>query len=118
MPADTLTEQETETLRFIYQRDVRYWSSWTLAIRFAKQKGKSPLGLHWVILPYKNTPEIPPLRQQMNAIYFECLSKMAEVYCLKVTINIQDHKVYLYDPNQVDAEWLIDCETHNERIAA
>lgn len=106
MPADCLTEEEKATLCGIYRRDTKYWENWGTSVKACKRDGQCPLGLTWVLLPYKPGPEVPCLREQINSIYLQCLQEYAQQYNLSVCVDTTINKVVLYDPTRAPAEWL------------
>lgn len=109
MVGDCLTEAERTVLRGIYERDVKYWENWGIAVKGAKRDGSWPMGLMWVVLQYKPGPELPELREEMNSLYLQALQGYAAHYHLSVCVDVSKNKVFLYDPEQADAQWLETC---------
>lgn len=106
MPADCLSKEEIETLRSIYRRDVKYWGNWESCVKAAKKDGQCPMGLSWVILRFKPGPALPRLREQINAVYLQCLQEYTEQYGLSICVDVLVNKVVVYDPKRAPAEWL------------
>jgi len=106
MPVECLTQVEVETLRKLYRKDVTYWQNWNMAAKAAQRHGKHPLGITWVILPYKPGTETALQRQRMNAIYMECVVEYAAEFGLQVAICNKTDKLFLYNSNTVEPEWL------------
>jgi|SRR5579872_4388805 len=95
---ECLTIDEENTLREVYRRDVRFWG-WHHWMSMYQKFGEGPMGLSWVLWPYKAEVGMPLPRRRMNEIYHECLVEYARnFYGLEIRIDAKSNKLILCDP--------------------
>lgn len=78
-----LTEEETQVVEKMARLDVAYWE-WSYWARAAAAKGRMPMGLDHVVLPYREDPGMPLLRKEWNAIYRHALTERAADFGMRI----------------------------------